>query len=77
MASTRHDPLCFHKTLDEFWDQALSKPKRKTLSEEREKSKMNLDTPGGVECFHEQQDGVVEFEKDLNDVKIALDKISL
>ena len=76
MASNRHEPLCFQKTLDEFWDQALSKPRRKALSEEGEKSKLNLETPDGVGCFHEQDDGVMEFEKDLNDVKIALDKIS-
>ena len=46
------------------------------MSEEGEKGKVNLETPDGVECFHEQDDGEMEFEKDLNDVKIALDKIS-
>ena len=76
MASSRHELLCFNKTLDEFWDQALSKPRRKTLSEEGEKSEVNSETPGGVRCLHEQEYGVMEFEKDLNDVKIALDKIS-
>ena len=54
----------------------MSKPMRRTLSEEGEKGKVNLETPDGVECFHEQDDGEMEFEKDLNDVKIALDKIS-
>ena len=49
---------------------------KKTLSEGGEKSEVNLKTNGGLGCSQEQEDSVVEFEKDLNDVKISLDKIS-
>ena len=54
-----------------FWDQVLLKSMKKTLSEEGDKSEVNLKTNGGLGCSQEQEDSVVVFEKDLNDVKIA------
>ena len=49
---------------------------KKTLSEEAENSELNLKTNGGLGCSQEQEDSVVEFEMDLNDVNISLDKSS-
>ena len=74
MASSGHESLCFRK-LWTIFGSGFIEVNEKRRCQRREKT-VNLKTNGGLGCSQEQEDSVVEFEMDLNDVKISLDKSS-